>query len=286
MFILSHQAAWGSMTHSEQQPDQDEQLANLPFVAPCRMLRLSDPFTWLGKGWQDMKRAPVPSLSIGFSITLLSLGLSYLGITMGAYWVEMVWLTGFVFVGPALAIGLYATSRELEEGHVPGFGISLREIRRDFSTLMVFALVLLIVFLVWARAATVIHIFFPDQGKPDWSAYAPFLAIGTVVGAMFAAITFAASAFSLPMIMDKNVDAITAVVTSIHAVLRNKYAMFVWALIIVMGVLIGFATAMLGLAIIIPVIGHATWHGYRATIDASAYPAQPRDGGISARFQR
>ena len=267
------------MTHSEQQPDQDEQLANLPFVAPCRSLRASDPFTWINKGWQDMKRAPVPSLSIGLSISLLSLGLSYLGITMGAYWVEMVWLSGFVFGGPALAIGLYATSRELEEGHVPGFGISLREIRRDFSTLMVFALVLLIVFLVWARAATVIHIFFPDQGQPDWRAYAPFLAIGTVVGAMFSAITFAASAFSLPMIMDKRVDAITTVVTSIHAVLRNRKVMFVWALIIVMGVLIGFATAMLGLAIIIPVIGHATWHGYRATIDASAYPAQPRAGG-------
>ncbi len=251
----------------------DNDLDNLPFVAPCRSVTARDPLTWIRKGWQDMKRAPIPSLSIGLTIALLSLGLSYLGIKMGGYWVEMVLLSGFVFVGPVLAIGLYATSRELAQGHVPGFGISLREMRRNFSTLMVFALVLLIVFLVWARAATGIHIFFPDQGLPTWRDYAPFLAIGSVIGAMFAAISFAACAFSLPMIMDRNVDAITAIVTSIHAVLRNKKAMLAWACIIVVGLLIGFATLMLGLIVIIPIIGHATWHAYRATIDASAYPS-------------
>lgn len=259
------------------EPGTDTVLDDLPFVAPCRTLKAGAAFGWLRLGWQDLKRAPVPSLSIGVTITLLSLGLSYIGVTLGGYWVEMVLLSGFVFIGPVLAIGLYATSRELEEGHAPGFGISLREIRRDFSTLMVFALVLLVVFLVWGRAATVVHVFFPAQSQPGWRAYLPFLAIGTAVGAIFAAITFACSAFSLPMIMDKRVDAVTAVVSSIHAVLRNKRAMSVWALLIVTGVLIGFATAMLGLAVIIPVIGHATWHGYRATIDAAAYPAQRRD---------
>lgn len=258
-------------------PDTDAQLANLPFVAPCRIISPRAPLHWLRLGWQDLWQAPLPSLSIGLTVTLLSLALSYLGIRMGGYWVEMVLLSGFVFVGPILAIGLYATSRELAENHVPGLGISIREMRRDFSTLMVFALVLLIVFLVWARAATGIHIFFPDQGTPTWRDYAPFLAIGSAVGALFAAITFAACAFSLPMIMDKRIDAITAVVTSIHAVLRNKPAMLVWGTLIVVSLLIGFATAMLGLAIIIPVIGHATWHGYRDVIDASAYPDNERE---------
>lgn len=265
------------MAHNDQNLDPDAGLAALPFVAPCRHLQAGDLFTWLRLGWQDMKRAPLPSLSIGITITALSLALSYLGLKMGGYWVEMVLLSGFVFIGPVLAIGLYATSRELEDDRVPGFGISMREMRRDFSTLMVFALVLLIVFLVWARAATAIHVFMPDMANSGWRDYAPFLAIGSVVGAMFAGVTFAASAFSLPMIMDRRVDAITAVVSSIHAVLRNKHVMLLWTLLIVLGLLIGFATAMLGLAVIIPVIGHATWHGYRATIDASAYPAQPRD---------
>ncbi len=261
------------MNATDDQSGDSQALDNLPFVALCRRLNAGDPLHWLQLGWQDLKRAPLPSLSIGLTIALLSLGLSYLGIRMGGYWVEMVLLSGFVFVGPVLAIGLYATSRELEEGHVPSVGISIREMRRDFSTLMVFALVLLIVFLVWARAATAIHIFFPDQGIPTWQDYAPFLAIGTVVGAMFAAITFAACAFSIPMIMDRRVDAITAVVSSINAVLRNKPAMLTWGALIVAGLLIGFATFMIGLTVIIPVIGHASWHAYRAAIDASAYPS-------------
>lgn len=251
---------------------ENHELDGLPFVAPCREVHAADALVWLRKGWQDLKRAPVPSLSIGFTIMLLSMALSYLGYRLGGYWVEMIMLSGFVFVGPALAIGLYATSRELEDGLQPGFGISLREMRRDFSTLMVFALVLLIVFLLWARAATALHIFFPDHGERTWQDYIPFLGIGSLVGALFTALTFSACAFALPMIMDRRVDAITAVVTSIHAVMSNKRAMLAWGILIMLGVLIGFATLMLGLAVIIPVIGHATWHAYRATIDPSAYP--------------
>lgn len=255
--------------------DRDAELAGLPFVAPCRHLAAAAPLAWLQLGWRDLRRAPLPSLSIGVTIAFASLALSWLGLRRGGYWVELVLLSGFVFVGPVLAIGLYATSRELEAGRKPGFGISLREMRRDFSTLMVFALVLLIVFLVWARAATGIHVFMPDSGRPTWREYLPFLAVGSVVGSLFAAVTFAASAFSLPMIMDRRVDAVTAVVSSVHAVLANRRAMVTWAALIVGGLLLGFLTAMIGLAVIIPVIGHATWHGYRATIDASAYPPQP-----------
>ena len=260
---------------AESETDRDADLSALPFVAPCRTLSAADPLTWLRLGWHDLRRAPLPSLSIGITVALLSVGLSYLGYRMGGYWVELVLLSGFVFVGPVLAIGLYATSRELEAGRRPGFGISMREMRRDFSTLMVFALVLLIVFLVWARAATGLHVFMPEEGQPQWREYLPFVAIGSVVGTLFAAITFAASAFSLPMIMDRRVDAVTAVVTSVHAVLANRRAMACWAALIVGALLIGFMTAMLGLAITIPLIGHATWHGYRATVDASAYPPQP-----------
>jgi uncharacterized membrane protein len=107
----------------------------------------------------------------------------------------------------------------------------------------------------------------------------PFLAIGSLIGTVFALITFTFSAFSMPMLMDRRIDAITAVVTSINAVLRNKRAMIVWAVLIVVAVAIGFATAMLGLAITMPVIGYATWHGYRETIDAGAYPPSELDQG-------
>jgi uncharacterized membrane protein len=139
---------------------------------------------------------------------------------------------------------------------------------------MVFALVLMIIFLVWARAASMVHVFFPVESEPDWRQIARFLSIGSAVGSIFAAITFAASAFSLPMIMDRQTDTITAVVTSVNAVLRNKAAMVVWLAIIIVSVAVGFATAFVGLVILFPLLGHATWHSYREIIDASAWPPQ------------
>ena len=98
------------------------------------------------------------------------------------------------------------------------------------------------------------------------------LGFGSLVGAVFAAVTFSASAFSLPMIMHRDVDSVTAIVTSINAVLRNKWTMAVWLTIIVVALLIGIATAFVGLIVIVPVIGYAAWHGYLETIDASAFP--------------
>jgi uncharacterized membrane protein len=89
---------------------------------------------------------------------------------------------------------------------------------------------------------------------------------------VFALVTFAFSAFSLPMICDRDADAITAVVTSVNAVLRNKPAMAVWIVLIVALTAIGFATALLGLVVTIPLLGYATWHGYRDTVDASDWP--------------
>jgi uncharacterized membrane protein len=118
-----------------------------------------------------------------------------------------------------------------------------------------------------------VHVFFPMQGNPDIGDLATFLVVGSAVGSIFALLTFMFSAFSLPMICDREADAVTAIVTSVNAVLRNKRAMFVWILLIVGLTGIGFATAMIGLAVTIPLLGHATWHAYRETVDASAWPA-------------
>ena len=150
---------------------------------------------------------------------------------------------------------------------------------------MVFALILMVIFLVWWRAASAVHIFFPvDMATPDWQDYLQFFGIGSAIGSIFALIVFAAAAFSLPMMVDRDVDTVTAVVTSVNAVLRNKPAMVVWAACIVAAVAPGFALLLAGrthagfaavmalLGVTLPVIGHATWHGYRATIDASAWP--------------
>jgi uncharacterized membrane protein len=140
---------------------------------------------------------------------------------------------------------------------------------------------LLIVFLVWARAGSMVHVFFPMESSPQFADLATYLTIGSAVGSVFAAITFAVAAFSLPMIMHRDIDAVTAVVTSINAVLRNKQAMLVWIMVIVGGVAIGFGTGFLGLIVTFPLLGYATWHGYLETIDASAFPRHTE--GVTAR---
>jgi uncharacterized membrane protein len=124
---------------------------------------------------------------------------------------------------------------------------------------------MLVVLLVWARAASMVHIFFPAEefGVMEWL---EFLAVGSVIGAVFAAIVFSASVISLPMMLDRGTDAVTGALTSINAVLNNKGVMILWAAIILALVLVGFATAYLGLALVLPLIGHATWHAYKETV--------------------
>jgi uncharacterized membrane protein len=177
-----------------------------------------------------------------------------------------------VFIGPFLAMGLYSISYQLGIGREPSLFYSLQEGRAHLRDTLVLGLCLLIVLLVWARAATVMSVFLPSTESHDWRELIPYFGIGTIVGAVFSAIVFAATAFSLCMLLDRRTDAITAVVTSINATLRNKLPMLIWGGIIVAGTLIGFATMLIGFVVIMPLIGHATWHAYRATIDASGWP--------------
>ena len=105
----------------------------------------------------------------------------------------------------------------------------------------------------------------PHGRECDAVEFVAYFGIGSVVGGIFAAITFGASAFSLPMIDDRDCDAVTALVTSINAVLRNKGAMLVWGAIIALALLVGFVTAFLAFWILIPLLGYATWHAYEDT---------------------
>jgi uncharacterized membrane protein len=259
------------LKHTPDTPADAEQ--PLPFVAPCRQVPPSAPLRWLAAGWRDLRAAPGQSLGWGLVVLALSWLVSLLALWLGSWIMLLSLLSGFVFVGPLLAIALYAVSWQLEQGRVPTFDRSLYAARTTLADSMVFALILLVIFLVWARAASMLHIFFPVESTPDMGALLRFLLIGSAVGSIFAAIAFAASAFSLPMLMDRKADTVTAVITSVNATLRNKPAMAVWLAIIVVLTGIGFATAFAGLAVLFPLLGHATWHAYREVIDASAWPA-------------
>jgi uncharacterized membrane protein len=255
---------------------------SLPFIAPCRQLDAFAALRWLREGWQDFRAAPRLSLGYGLAIALISITMSMVALRFGSYWLLIAALSGFVFVGPVLCLGLYAISAQLEREEKPVLRRSLREAGvRRLGTEMIFALMLLVVFLVWARAGSMVHVFFPMESSPQLADLATYLTVGSAVGSVFAAITFAVAAFSLPMIMHRDVDAVTAVVTSINAVLRNKLAMLVWVIVIVAGVAIGFVTGFLGLIVTFPLLGYATWHGYLDTIDASEFPRHAE--GVTAR---
>jgi uncharacterized membrane protein len=252
----------------------DVSFDELPFVAPCRRLTMAAPFHWLRQGWRDMRAAPAQSAFYGIALTLLSIGIAALTWRLGLIALYLGLASGFVFVGPFLAMGLYSISYQLEIGRRPTLVFSLRAGRAHLRDALVLGICLLIVLLVWARAATLMNVFRPSAAVPAWRELLPFFGIGTLVGAVFTAIVFAATAFSLPMLLDRRTDAVTAVVTSVNATLRNKGPMLVWGVLIALAVAIGFATALVGFIVLLPLIGHATWHAYRATIDASMWPPQ------------
>ncbi len=259
------------MTHqSTNFQDSEEKL--LPFVAKARILPRNAPMKWIMQGAEDMKRAPLVSLSYGFAMTVLSIVIAYCSWRFGALGLYLGMASGFLLVGPVLAIGLYSFSCQIEQDRKPVLGYCVHEGGSHIKDMLIFSFILLIIFMIWARAATAVHIFFPD--KADYTAVdlALFLGIGTAIGAVFSTVVFTASAFSLPMIMDRKTDAITAVITSVNAVLRNKLTMLIWATVIVSFVAVGFLTFFIGFIVVLPLIGHATWHAYRDTIDASDWP--------------
>ncbi|KAA9132580.1 DUF2189 domain-containing protein [Marinihelvus fidelis] len=244
-------------------------------IAPCRKLNLAMPIRWLRAGWQDYRAVPRVSLAYGMLVFAISAVVSWLGWTLGGWVLLLTLLTGFVFVAPLLAFGLYSVARQRDAGNWPSMARSLLDMRRPVQNAMVFGLLLLVVFLVWARAGSMVHIFASPDSTPGWMDVLRFFAIGSAVGAVFAGFTFAASAFSLPMLANRNVDVITAVLSSINAVMRNKLTCAAWALTLLLLTAVGVATALLGLIIVIPWLAYASWHAYRDVLVVDAWAPLP-----------
>lgn len=260
------------------EPNKQGRIPPKTLIVASRNLAVGASLGWLKSGWSDFWKAPGISLLYGLFVFLVSIAVAWLAWKLGGYILLLSALSGFIFVAPMLAFGLYSVSRQLCEGNRPDLPQTIRAIKRPLGNAMVFTLVLLVVFLLWARAGMMVQVFFPYGQDPEWSHIVTFLLIGSAVGSIFATVSFAASVFSLPMLANRDVDVITAVVSSINAVLRNKPAMFVWALTISAMTLFGFLTAGLGLIIIIPWLAYATWHGYREALDVSDWPRLPQTG--------
>ena len=255
-----------------ERPAEEEHIE--PMFYPANTLDLRAPARWLAKGWGDMKRAPRQSLTYGIFFVLFGYLMTWLAWGDGNTVALFTLTTGFILSGPAVAFGVYSISSQLEKGLTPRIGYCLQDSRDHLRNELLFALVLLVILLVWARAASMVHVFFPISEDIGFWGWVEFLAVGSAVGSIFAGAVFVASAFSLPMMLDRGTDAITSTLTSVNAVLQNKAVMVVWGAIIVAILAVGFATAYLGLAIGLPLIGHATWHAYREAIA----PEEPKEG--------
>src|SRR5512134_1744105 len=257
-----------------------------PFV-PVNRVPVSAPFEWLARGWSDLRRAPVASLFYGLVFALM-------GWLIHVVFRHMVELTssltaGFLLLGPFLATGLYDISRCLERGKTPRFAPTLTVWRSNLGAFSLYALILTIITLVWARASLVTFALFFSTGMPTLQGFMgqivsiehlDFLLTYFAVGALFAAIVFAVSVVSVPMMLDRGTDTVVAALTSVRALFANFVPLTVWALLIVILVGAGFASLCVGLVIVVPLIGHATWHAYRDLVaegvrDGSAVAGAP-----------
>lgn len=247
----------------------------LPFVAPCRVLDAGAPWRWLRLGWHDLRQAPGPSAVLGAVVVLVSVAVSALAWSLGRFALLSALLSGFVFVAPLLAVALYGVPRALATDRRPTLRACIRLARRVVGQAAVFALVQLVILLLWSRAGMMVHAFVPAESGGT-GGLLELLAIGSLAGSVFAAVTFASAVFSLPLIADREMDMVTAVLSSANAVLRNKGVCLLWAALITGLTAFGFATAFFGLGVVVPWLAYAGWHAAHDAIDAAAWP--PLDG--------
>jgi uncharacterized membrane protein len=252
----------------------------LPYADRINTVSVDDTFRWLGAGWRDFRRSGAVSLIYGLLFVAAGLVL-----TVGLYMADLAYLiaplmAGFLLVGPALTVGLYAISREIEEGRKPRLMVALKAWRANPIHLLALGLALVLFLIIWIRLAVLIFALSFPYTTPTAQAMfntilftgegLVFLTLGTVVGSVMATLAFVTSVFSLPMMMDRKVDIIQAVVTSVVAVAMNFRVMAVWATLIVVFTVAGLVTFYVGLAVTLPLIGHASWHAYRAVIKQPA----------------
>jgi uncharacterized membrane protein len=253
--------------HFKEAPHNAITDSNIARVIPCKKLAMSDPFKWLVLGLRDALKAPILTLFFGLIFATIPWFITYLVQLTGWHLVIMPAIVCFMLMGPFLAAGMYDVSWELEKNHVPSLWHSVKAIKRNAVNEWGLGIMLMVLMIFWLRVASMIHALYPPYLDQNFENLFPFLAVGTVVGAGFTLLVFFISAFTQPILMERKVDLATAVLTSMNAVWTNKKPMLLWAAIILIAVLIGFATWFVGFVFLMPLIGYATWHGYIDTIE-------------------
>ncbi len=258
-------------------PSPDTAAAEAPpaptaFDIPLRRLSFGDPLVWFRQGWRDFRRAPVVGLFYGACFVVM--GWALLSVYEHAPAYVLALSAGFLLMGPFLCMGLYRVSQQLERGEPVSFAGSLLAWNTRTGTLAIFGFVLLVLEMLWGRAALVVFAVSFD-GMPDFKGsllmlldaeHLGFIVTYLAVGAVFAGLIYSISVVSIPMILDRPVDAITAGLTSLRLVLTQTPVMLWWGALITLSVVLAMLPGFLGLLVVGPVIGHASWHAYRAAV--------------------
>lgn len=240
-----------------------------------RHLPASAAFGWLAAGWRDLLTQPGPSLAYGLVVFAISLAVVWSLFAFGLDYILFPALAGFMVVGPLVAIGLYQKSRDFEARQPVSLTRMIFVKPASGGQVLFTGAILCLLMLVWMRAAVIIYALFfgllPFPGLDHVSTMLfttpegwGMLVVGSIVGALFAAFSFAISVFAVPMLLDRRTDAFTAMGTSISMVWNNKPVMLMWGAIVLVLFLACVATGLLGLIVAFPLLGHATWHSYRA----------------------
>lgn len=264
-------------------PDNPHAAGVIPKVVPplprenprARNLPWRTAFAWLRAGWADLWTNPVPSLLYGVGVFVVSAAVVWFLFELELDYALFPALAGFMIIGPLIANGLYEKSRRLEEGERTDLAamVFVRPVSGYQALFM--GVMLLGLFLLWMRAAVLIYaLFFGLVPFPGTDEIVPMLfltptgwgllLVGGAVGALFAAFAFAISVFAVPMLLEERTDALSALGISMAIVWNNLRVMLAWGAIVLTLFLVSVATLFVGLIIVFPVLGHGTWHSYRA----------------------
>ncbi len=245
-----------------------------------RRLEMADLTHALAAGASDVRRGGIYSLFFGGFYALAGLLLFVLATRYSVPWLIYPLAMGFVLIAPFIAMGLYDVSHRLETGQPLTWSGVLGSIklatRRDMRWM---ALITGFTFIIWMDIAALLTFGFLglDKNFNDFLAEVfttekglLFLVVGNLVGAILAAAVFSFSVISFPLLYDRDIDFVTAMVTSVRLVISNPIVMGIWAVIIGALVIASVLTAFLGLVIALPLLGHATWHLYRRAVPPPA----------------
>lgn len=238
-----------------------------------RIITDDRPWAWLEAGFADLKKAWPVSMAYGAIVVAFSWALTLVMTQTGFFYLILPMCAGFMLVAPIAAVGLYETSRRISTGTPISLVSALRAFLVNPRHIAYMGLILALFLLFWIRIATLLYAIFFSDLNPNFENLInvvfnsemslAFLVVGTAIGGVLALLVFAIGAVSVPMLLDRDTNVFTAIVTSITAVKKNPKPMLLWAFIIALSAAVGMATLFIGLAIVLPLIGHATWHAYR-----------------------